>query len=586
MSRRLPRFSPVFVLLPIAAAPIAVLPLTARAQTGVSPEAAPTAPEFTAPQISPTGPQIETTPVNPPAAVAPDAVAPATVAPDAVAPATATADVAAASGEDKSGATTAAPQQSRLQAASVSYQGSTIIASGTPDNPVRFQSAAGLILADNVRLDTQTQQLQASGKVQFERERLVERKALLPRGLPAASTTETVRETAFGNNLNYDFKTGQGTLDTAKLRLATISISTESLIINGKTYVARNVVLLPGGLSDEEIKIYGTPPFSLHAREVTLAPVERNGQQRQRVTLRGGGLYFKGTRILPVPSYSFYSGGGQSDGSRIIPGISFNSGDRVLVTTSFLFPLNKINPDRLSATADLGYSARVGLRGGLGLTSTLPVGRFALNARKSDVISTQLTNRIELDRKPELTYSSPAFLQFPLGKQRAGLIFDGSLGNFTERLIGRDQPVSDTRTRARLVLTTRLQPGPGAFARLFSTYSSYGKGGIYRNNGVELGYYGRLLPRLRGQVAVRFTDIKGQTPFRFDQVEIRRELRATADYQLSPRYLVPIDLRYDLQQNRFRDETFGILRSYKTFAYGVTYQTARRDLRLEIRQGF
>ena len=40
------------------------------------------------------------------------------------------------------------------------------------------------------------------------------------------------------------------------------------------------------------------------------------------------------------------------------------------------------------------------------------------------------------------------------------------------------------------------------------------------------------------------------------------------------------------KRSRFRDQTFGVLRSYKTFAYGVTYQTARRDLRLEIRRGF
>ena len=565
MSRRLSRISPALVLLPVATV-VAVAAAPARAQTGVSPEAAPAAPEATTPQINPTGPQSETTPVNPPAVVAPNATAPDESAP------TATPD--------------ATPAPSKLQAASVTYQGATIIASGTPDQPVRFQSAAGLIVAQEVRLDTASQQLKASGTVSFERERQVERKELRPRRLPTTTKTETVRETAFGNNLFYDFKTGEGTLDSARLRLATISISTESLTINGKSYKARNVVLRPGGLSDEELKIYGTPPFTLHAREVTATPVEVRGTQAERITLRGGGLYFKSTRILPVPSYSFTAGGPKNEGSRLIPGISFNSGDRVLLTTNFIFPINKLNPDRLNAVADVGYSERVGFRGGVSLNSALPAGRFELNARVNDVVSSQLTNRIVLDRRPELTYSSPAFLQFNLGKQRAGFTFDGSLGDFRERLLGNNTHVSDTRARGRLILTTRLQPGPGAFVRLFSAYSSYGKGGNYRNNGVELGYDGQLLPRLRGQISVRLTAIKGQTPFRFDQVEIARELRATADYQLSPRYILPFDLRYDLQRNRFRDETFGILRSYKTFAYGVTYQTARRDLRLEIRQGF
>ena len=348
------------------------------------------------------------------------------------------------------------------------------------------------------------------------------------------------------------------------------------------------MILRPGGLSDEEIKIYGTPPFSLHARQVTAVPVERNGQTRSRVTLRGGGLYFRGTRILPVPTYSFFPGGGTSDAGepRLTPGVSLNSADRFLVTTRLVFPINKTEPERLNASADIGLSARVGLRGGVGLNSATDIGRFALNFRRSDVVSTQLTNRIELDRKPELTYRSPAFLQFGVAGQRAGLAFDGSLGDFTERFIGDDRSFSSTRARARLLFSTRLDPGPGAFLRLFSVYSTYGEAGTYRNNGAEIGYDGPLLNRLSGQISVRLTDVKGDTPFRFDRVEIRRELRATVDYQLSPRYILPLDLRYDLQRGRFRDETFGILRSYKTFAYGVTYQTARRDLRLEIREGF
>ena len=559
MSR--PRISPALPLICLAA-----LPHWAGAQSGVSPEAAPAAPEATAPQINPTGPQTETTPVEPSPATPVEAATTTTAAP---------------------ATPNAAPAPARLKAASVLYQGATIIANGTPEFPVRFESAAGLIVAQRVQLDTQTQQLTAQGQVQFERERQVTRKELRPRRLPSASRVETVRETAFGNDLFYDFKTGEGRLDTARLRLATLSISTESLVINGQNYLARNVVLRPGGLTDEELKIYGTPPFTLRAREITASPVERNGQERQRVTVRGGGLYFKSTRILPVPSYSFYAGGGSSGERRLTPGISFNSADRLLVTTQFDFPLDKLRPDRLNAVADVGYSARVGLRGGVGLNSTTGVGRFALNLRKSDVVSTQLTNRIELDRKPELTYRSPAFLQFNLGRQRAGLAFDGSLGDFTERLIGANSSsVSSTRARARLVLTTRLQPGPGTFARVFSAYSSYGEGSTYRNNGIELGYDGPLIPRLRGQISLRLTDIGGNTPFRFDRVEIARELRATVDYQLSPRYIVPIDLRYDLQRSRFRDETFGILRSYKTFAYGITYQTARRDLRLEVREGF
>ena len=581
MPRRPSEFSPALLLLSLA-----TFSGVARAQIGVSPEAAPAAPEVSDPLINSIEPQRGTTPAIVGSESAPDEKMSATsdaktnsqTMLDEIAPPT-TGDATAATAPES-------PTPARLKAASVTYQGTIIIASGTPENPVSFQSAAGLVVAQNVRLDTQTQQLQASGSVQFERERVVQRKELRPRRLAPTFKTETFRETAFGNNLVYDFKTGQGTLDSAKLQLPTLTITVGALEINGKSYRARDVVLRPGGLTEEELKIYGTPPFNLRAREITIAPIERNGVELQRATLRGGGLYFKKTRILPVPNYSFYPGGGTNDGPRIIPGISFNSGDQVLVTTNFEFPLNKLNPEQLTATTDIGYSARVGFRGGVSLTSSVPAGQFALNLRKNDVISTQLTNRIQLDRRPEFVYRSPSFFEFNLGKQRAGFAFDASLGDFTENLLGDSRRVSSTRSQGRLVFTTRLQPGPGAFVRLFSSYAKYGAGGSYSSNGIELGYAGQLLNRLRGQVSIRQTDLNGQTPFRFDQIEIARELRATVNYQLSPRYIIPVDLRYDLQRNRFRDQTFGILRSYKTFAYGVTYQTARKDLRLEIQQGF
>lgn len=553
---RPPRFS--LVLLPLLAA------CAAHAQ-GVSPEAAPAAPEATSPQIAPATPQSEVTPIEPPPATPAQPTAPTEAAPAEIPP---------------------APAPARLQAPSVFYQNQIIVAQGTPDSPVRFESAAGLIIAQQIQLDTLAKKLTANGDVQFERQRIVNFRELRPGRLSQRSNSQTVRETAFGQNLTYDFTTGKGQLDNANLKLATLSITTENLEINGQNYSARNVILRPGISSPEDIAIYGTPPFSLHARRVTLSPIQKRGETARRVQVRGGGLYVGGTRILPVPSYSFTTGGGRGNDQRITPGVSFNSADRFLVTTAFQFPLDQTDPEKLSARADIGLSARVGLRGGVGLSSTTDAGRFALNLRRNDVVTTQLTNRIKLDRRPELTYFSPAFAQFNLGKQRAGLAFDASLGDFNERLIGGEQGVSSTRARARLVFSTRLAPGSGAYARLFSVVSAYGRGGTYRNNGFEIGYDGRLLPRLSGQISLRATGISGQTPFRFDRVEIARELRATVDYQLSPRYILPVDLRYDLQRQSFRDETFGILRSYKTFAYGIAYQTARRDLRLELRAGF
>ncbi len=512
---------------------------------------------------------------------------PEIVAPEIVAPAGSTRDLPAP----------AAPP-SRLIADQISYSGGLIIAQGTPEKPVTFETGAGKITAQRVQLDTAAQVVEASGSVRLERQVKVARRELRPPDLKKRAATETATETLRGQNLKFDFKTQTGKLDDAQLQLASLFVSTASLTINGRRYTAKNVLVRPGGLSPAETKIYGTPPLSIRAKSLTAtlgsAPDDATGTPASRSTVvaRGGGLYFRNTRILPLPSYVFRAGlgggGAQQNTFKLTPSLSFNSADRVLVTTRLAFPLSK-TPGQLSAFTDLGLSQRVGVRGGAGLESQTKLGLVTLRARRADVVETQLTNRIELDRKPELLYESPALFGFDLpGGRRAGLSLNSSYGSFGERRIGDNSAaLSASRFTTRLLFTTRLRAVDGPFLRLFASDSRYG--GVqtrYKNRGFEVGYDGKILPRVRGQVLLRSTSLSGETPFRFDRVEIARELRTTFDIEVTPRYLIPIDLRYDLNRRTFRDKSFGILRSYKVFAYGLVYQAARQDLRLEVRQGF
>ena len=70
--------------------------------------------------------------------------------------------------------------------------------------------------------------------------------------------------------------------------------------------------------------------------------------------------------------------------------------------------------------------------------------------------------------------------------------------------------------------------------------------------GFEVGYVGSLGSRLSGQFSFGATKVRGSTPFEFDEVPITKELRATFDILLTPRYIVPIDLRYDLGRKELR----------------------------------
>lgn len=484
-------------------------------------------------------------------------------------------------------------EPSRLMADKVSYEGGTIVLEGNADRPARFLSSTGEITAQNVRVDTENQTVKATGSVVIKRTRVVARKVLRASNLPTRYQRETVVENLRGDNLNFDFKTRQGQLDNATLELSDFEFDVAQLTINGDKYVARNVILRPGGQTPEEDKIYGVPPLNLRAKRVELTVPEKSGPTSVR--LKGGALYFKNTRLLPVPALSRQLGNSRGqDAFDITPGLSLNSVDRVLVTAELRFPLDK-TVNGLSFITDLGASANLGFRGGAALDLTNGLGQLQLRGKVKDIITTQLTNRIQLDRLPELFYRSPNIRLLTLpGNRQTGIRFEGSWGDFREKLIRvpGSLPVRSSRQMAGVHFTTRLpnrdrSVPAGPYVDLFATTARYSLGDLsYRTAGFEVGYDGKLTSKISSVLSYRQTNLSGATPFRFDVVEIPREVRAALDYQYSPRYLIPLDFRYDLDRHDLRDAKFGLLRSYKAFAYGITYNTARNNLNFELRTGF
>jgi hypothetical protein len=501
----------------------------------------------------------------------------------------------------------AATQTARLYAPKISYEGGTIVAEGTEEDPVRLESDQARIIAQSVRLDTENKTVSAKGKVRVERQVAIQRySAFRTRGEDDETNEETITETLTGEDFNYNFNTRQGQLGATTVRLANFNISAESLTINGQIYTARNVIVRPGGLSEEELKIYGTPPFNLRAREFTVdaskpaiatANSSDDGRDQSpsvnlgaRTRAKGAGLYYKNTRILPVPSALLSRRLGRREEAtyQITPRAYYNSSDGLLLTTRMYFPLTKDNPDRLNLTADIGLSTKVGFRGGAELETQTKIGRFKFGARINDVVVSQLTNRIELDRLPEFDYRSPSIGLFDLpGGRKAGLKLGFTAGDYREKFSNGNYRTESSRLQGQVRFTTRLAREDGPYLDLFARAAKYSNHDENMNSaGYEIGYAGPITSRIAGQFSYSATNISGSTPFRFDEVEIRKELRATFDVMLTPRYLIPIDLRYDVERGELRDTSYGILRNYKTFAYGVSYRSARNELRFEIRQGF
>jgi len=496
------------------------------------------------------------------------------------------------------------PGQGALTADNVTYANGVISAEGTPEKPVVYRSGNVTVTAQKVLLDTTVQTLTATGTVIVTRTLPGKRPILRPNRLMRDYADEMQSETLSGDHFFYDYGKQKGSLDNVNILLPDFNISASELTVNGQIYTAKDVVVRPGGLTNEELKIYGTPPLSLHARLLTIdnsktAPTgttdkaqDASVSHQPSLTAQSAGLYFRNTKILPVPNYVLQQTalGGNRDQKAfsITPQISVGSVDGMLLTTQLQYAFNRNNPGSLLAVADLGLSLRQGFRGGLGLNSNNKLGSFNVNAHINDIVTTQIDNRVSLDRLPEFNYRAPKIGLFNLpGGRKAGLILGFSAGRYREKNIDNDNEVESGRTQFYAKFTTRLRNPRGFYAEISASrakYSNYAQD--YDTLGYEVGYYDNITKYIDGQFSFSHTNVSGATPFVFDNVEIRTELRGTFDILLSPRYILPIDLRYDLDENEFRDKSFGILRNYKTFAYGLTYNTAHRQLSLEFRQGF
>jgi hypothetical protein len=380
----------------------------------------------------------------------------------------------------------------------VRYFGGTIIGEGG----IVYRSGAGTVRAERVEIDTTSGQITAFGTVSVERLAQTTRREIAPRALASRTVRETVLETLRGENFVYNARTGKGRLDTAELRLSGFLLTTDSVVINGRQYAARNVVIRPGALTPAEEKIYGRPPFTLRARQVTVDFETRNtsaasvansatpgsvtssnrrpaGRDEPRIAASGAGLYYKNTRLLPIPSYVLQratSGGGRDDSAyRLTPRLAFNSADRVVLTTTLRYPLGQ-NPLGAAFIADLGLSARIGVRGGAALEYPTGLGTFLLRGRKNDIVTTQLTNRIVLDRTPEVAYISPAVRLFRLpGGNSARFGVNLSQGNFSERTIDAvgSSGIKANRSAVDMIVTTRSDEHNGPYVELFALTSRY-----------------------------------------------------------------------------------------------------------------
>ena len=155
------------------------------------------------------------------------------------------------------------------------------------------------------------------------------------------------------------------------------------------------------------------------------------------------------------------------------------------------------------------------------------------------------------------TSSAPFLLDFNLTA--------GGITEYPTRVTSGKLGLATTAATQPLLLGRRISLRFGVTDWL----NAYSKGSIYNlfSPEAELDYLPTSTTRLG--IAYRFTDDLGRTPFAFDHLDIRHELRLIA--QTGGPYAFGFETKFDLERSRAYDSQFAVLRNFDCMQAGFAY---------------
>ncbi|MBI3920633.1 MAG: LPS-assembly protein LptD [Armatimonadetes bacterium] len=407
---------------------------------------------------------------------------------------------------------------------------------------VRMEYADMQLESDTLDVDLKAQSIEASGNV-----RVKARGGLLE-----------------GNRFLYRFGTREGSLDTAR-------VTFERAVFQGKQLELKGDEVAIRAASVTTCSRETNPHYRVTCRSLVVQP----GKQAR---LNHVTLWLGSHRILTVPKHVVSLAKAKPTRARLVPKPAVSGTDGLLLQSGFNYPLSK-NPAGPEIEFELGLSTKRGFRGGAELSVRSEHVEYGINYATREVLRDLLTSKVFLDKTPEVFFN---LRNYPIGRK---LMVDvsTSAGNFRE-----EKPFLANSSRTNLAV--RLTPDFGSpshpsafFGSAFARKSWYDHGQDYEVLGVAVGLRGKLAKRIEGSIQYIAHDIGGATPFRFDLIEIKREVLLDTNITLSERWKIPFQTYYDLDRHSFPKKRFGLLRSLDCLDYGLTYDTARKEFSVEAR---
>jgi hypothetical protein len=374
------------------------------------------------------------------------------------------------------------------------------------------------------------------------------------------------------------------------------------------------------------------PHYRLTARTITITP-------NDRIVARHVGVWLLGARLFEVPEVTAHIGGGQGDGGpSLLPRFGRDSHDGFYLAK--VLPL--IQSPRLYVDVDSRLSVKRGLLGGFDTAAPAGKALQLIGALKyRDIASNQRTGFTEVDRLPEiglLWVSPPPAPRAPRrrparsrGAHRGGaatpeleaapvaepvyrpLAQVGSDAEHQPALLRPPEPgrwylraqttlgyfhqheadVNSTEvpslwhgrldfratgSRAGLRIAGLSLP----VLQLFLRQSYYGEGSAYSVVGVGARREWRLTDHWSSGLQSFAHYTSGQTPFQWDQVEIRNELQPAFTYTAGGTTLRWV-YRFDLDRSQVFNQVYSIARVFHCVEPRLSYSTRHSQIYLDVR---
>ncbi len=321
-----------------------------------------------------------------------------------------------------------------------------------------------------------------------------------------------------------------------------------------------------------------TPEYSLTARRIEYYPAAN------RFKIKGAAVELYGVRIPLVPSFSFTVGGEAKEAPSLIPVPSYSSRDKLFLPYRFNFS---------GPQADLQSSLTIKLtqsRGIRGLSQNVYTGADWLAegiASQTEDCYTELGDHLILDRRPQLQYTK--FSADP--DQESGWAGSVTLANVIEDLKEDDDDPSPRPTvheqslQLGLRYDSRSSPADAEKNQWYSLagrQSFYSTGDDYRDIALTAGASRRISHDLKGSLSLTHHITGGRTPFLYDRVEVRTELRPDIDLRMSPKWSVRANGRYDAGSGKLRDYEVELRRRAHALTWALRYRFIGNSLSVGI----